>query len=133
MMNLRFGFIGPEDTTLSCSEPRHRRKSRRKNEDVTQIVDVLRKVLDDTGHRQCVESREDPHHRRLQLGPRKRVSDFRRRHGIAAFSEIQKRNRNGSQVRKPLTHLASAAMSVTRLIKANVLPAEQPLTRTCRW
>jgi DNA invertase Pin-like site-specific DNA recombinase len=107
-------------------EPRHRRKIRRKQADVQGIVEVLRKVLDDTSIA-AVLNREKIRTYAIATWTARRVSDFRRRHGIAAFSESIKQRQGWLTGAEAANSLGISAMSVTRLIQTGILPAEQSL------
>ena len=107
-------------------EPRHRRKVRRKNEDVTKIVEVLRKVLNDKAIA-SVLNREKIRTTSIPTWTAHRVSDFRRRHGIAGFNEKVKQQQKWLTGAEAANSLGISAMSITRLIQAGILPAEQPL------
>jgi DNA invertase Pin-like site-specific DNA recombinase len=117
-------WAGGHHTELQL--PRHRRKPRRRNEDVSQVIDVLRKVLDDQAIA-GVLNREKIRTSSIATWTVKSVGDYRRRHGIAAFSELQKREHKWLTGAEAANSLGISAMSVTRMIKANVLPAEQVL------
>lgn len=106
--------------------PRHLRKPRRKNADVTRIIDVLRKVLDDQAIA-SVLNREKIRTSSIATWTGKRVSDYRSRHQLAGFSESQKRKQGWLTGAETANSLGISSMSVSRLIKTNVLPAEQAL------
>ncbi len=107
-------------------EPRYRRKVRRKNEDVKQIVEVLRKVLNDTSIA-AVLNREKIRTSSIVTWTQRRVSDFRQRHGIVAFNKKTQQQQGWLTGAQAANSLGISAMSVTRLVQAGVLPAEQPL------
>ena len=117
-------WAGGHHTELQL--PRHRRKPRRRNEDVSEVIDVLRKVLDDQAIA-GVLNREKIRTSSIATWTVKSVGDYRRRHGIAAFSEAQKRKHKWLTGAEAANSLGISAMSVTRVIKANVLTAEQVL------
>ena len=107
-------------------EPRYRRKARRKNEDVKAIVQALRKVLDDT-FIAAVLNREKIRTASIVTWSAQRVRDFRKRHGIAAFNEKRQQEQGWLTGAQAANSLGISAMSVTRLVHAGILPAEQPL------
>ena len=107
-------------------EPRHRRKIRRKQADVDRHHRVLRKVLHDTSIA-AVLNREKIRTYAIATWTAQRVSDFRRRHGIAAFSEPNKQRQGWLTGAEAANSLGISAMSVTRLIQTGILPAEQSL------
>jgi DNA invertase Pin-like site-specific DNA recombinase len=107
-------------------EPRYRRKGRRKNEDVKAIVQALRKVLDDTSIA-AVLNREKIRTASIVTWSAQRVRDFRKRHGIAAFNEKRQQDQGWLTGAQAANSLGISAMSVTRLVHAGILPAEQPL------
>jgi hypothetical protein len=123
-LQLWIHWAGGHHTELR--EPRRRRKARRKNEDVKQIVDALRKVLDDTSIA-TVLNREKVRTASIVTWSAQCVSDFRRRHGIDAFSKKKQDQQGWLTGAQAANSLDISAMSVTRLIQAGVLPAEQPL------
>lgn len=123
-LTLWIHWAGGHHTELR--EPRHRRKTRRKNEDVTKIVEALRKVLNDKAIA-SVLNREKIRTSSIPTWTIRRVSDFRRRHGIAGFNAKVKQQQKWLTGAETANSLGVSAMSITRLIQAGVLPAEQPL------
>ncbi len=107
-------------------EPRHRRKVRRKQADVQGIIEVLRKVLNDTSIA-VVLNREKVRTHTMATWTAQRVSDFRKRHGIATFSEQIKQRQGWLTGAEAANSLGISAMSVTRLVQTGILPAEQSL------
>ena len=108
-------------------EPRYRRKVRRKNEDVKQIVEVLRKVLKDASIA-AVLNREKIRTSSIVTWTARRVSEFRRRHGIVEFNRKTQQQQGWLTGAQAANSLGISAMSVTRLVQTGVLPAEQPLS-----
>jgi hypothetical protein len=106
-------------------EQRHRRKVRRKNEDVKQIVEVLRKVLTDTSIATAL-NREKIRTTSIVTWTAHRVKDFRQRHGIARYSKRLKQKQGWLTGAEAANSLGISTMSVTRLIRTCILPAEQP-------
>ena len=123
-LTLWIQWAGGHHTELR--EPRHRRKVRRTNADVKKIVQVLRKVLGDASIA-SVLNREKIRTSSIATWTAQRVSDFRRRHGIAAFSDKKKQQQGWLTGAETANSLGISAMSVTRLVQAGVLPAEQAL------
>jgi len=123
-LELWIHWAGGHHTELR--EPRYRRKVRRKNKDVKQIVDVLRKVLDDASIA-AVLNREKIRTVSIVTWSAQRVRDFRRRHGIVAFNKTKQQQEGWLTGAQAANSLGISAMSVTRLLHAGVLPAEQPL------
>jgi hypothetical protein len=123
-LQLWIHWVGGHHTELR--EPRYRRKVRRKNEDVKHIVEALRKVMDDTAIA-TVLNREKIRTASIATWSAQRVSDFRRRHGIVAFSKNKQQQQGWLTGAQAANSLGISAMSVTRLIQEGVLPAEQPL------
>jgi DNA invertase Pin-like site-specific DNA recombinase len=123
-LELWIHWAGGHHTELR--EPRYRRKVRRKNEDVEPIVDALRKVLDDTSIA-AVLNRERIRTASIATWSAQRVRDFRRRHGIDAFSQKKQHQQGWLTGAQAANSLGISAMSVTRLVQAGILPAEQPL------
>jgi DNA invertase Pin-like site-specific DNA recombinase len=106
-------------------ELRHRRKVRRKNKDVKQIVDTLRKVLTDTAIARVL-NREKIRTTSIATWTAQRVKDFRQRHGIAAYSKRAKQEQGWLTGAEAANSLGISTMSVTRLIYTGVLPSKQP-------
>ena len=123
-LELWIHWAGGHHTELR--EPRHRRKVRRNNEDVKQTVEALRKVLDDTSIA-AVLNREKIRTSSIVTWSAERVRDFRQRHGITAFNKTKQRQEGWLTGAQAANSLGISAMSVTRLVHAGVLPAEQPL------
>ena len=123
-LQLCIHWAGGHHTELR--EPRYRRKVRRKNEDVKQVIEALRKVLDDTSIA-TVLNREKIRTASIVTWSAQRVRDFRRRHGIVAFNKTTQQQAGWLTGAQAANSLDISAMSVTRLIQAGVLPAEQPL------
>jgi DNA invertase Pin-like site-specific DNA recombinase len=123
-LQLWIHWAGGHHTELR--EPRHRRKVRRKNEDVKQIVEVLRKVLNDTSIA-AVLNREKIRTSSIVTWTQRRVSDFRQRHGIVAFNKNTQQQQGWLTGTQAANSLGISPMSVSRLVQAGVLPAEQPL------
>ena len=123
-LELWIHWAGGHHTELR--EPRYRRKVRRKNEDVKQIIDALRKVLDDTSIA-AVLNREKIRTASIVTWSAQRVRDFRQRHGIAAFNKKKQQEQGWLTGAQAANSLGISAMSVTRMLQAGVLPAEQPL------
>jgi hypothetical protein len=123
-LTLWIHWAGGHHTELH--EPRHRRKVRRRHEDVTQIVDALRKVLNDKAIA-SVLNREKIRTTSIPTWTARRVSDFRQRHGIAGYSEKVKQRQKWLTGAEAANSLGISAMSITRLIRAGILPVEQPL------
>jgi DNA invertase Pin-like site-specific DNA recombinase len=123
-LQLWIHWAGGHHTELR--EPRYRRKVRRKNEDVKQIVEALRKVLDDASIA-AVLNREKIRTASIVTWSAERVRDFRRRHGIVAFNKTKQQQQGWLTGAQAANSLGISAMSVTRLLQAGVLPAEQRL------
>jgi hypothetical protein len=123
-LQLWIHWAGGHHTELR--EPRHRRKVRRKNEDVKQIVEVLRKVLNDSSIA-AVLNREKIRTSSIVTWTGRRVNDFRQRHGIVAFDKKRQQQQGWLTGAQAANSLGVSAMSVTRLVQSNVLPAEQAL------
>jgi hypothetical protein len=123
-LQLWIHWAGGHHTELR--EPRYRRKVRRKNEDVKQIVEVLRKVLNDRSIA-AVLNREKIRTSSIVTWTQRRVNDFRQRHGIVAFNEQTRQQQGWLTGAQAANSLGVSAMSVTRLVQTGVLPAEQAL------
>jgi hypothetical protein len=123
-LELWIHWAGGHHTELR--EPRYRRKVRRKNEDVKQIVDALRKVLDDTSIA-AVLNREKIRTASIVTWSAQRVRDFRQRHGIAAFNKKKQEQQGWLTSAQAANSLGISAMSMTRFVQEGIIPAEQPL------
>jgi DNA invertase Pin-like site-specific DNA recombinase len=123
-LQLWIHWAGGHHTELR--EPRYRRKVRRKNEDVKQIVEVLRKVLNDRSIA-AVLNREKIRTSSIVTWTQRRVNDFRQRHGIVAFNKQTQQQQGWLTGAQAANSLGVSAMSVTRLVQSGVLPAEQAL------
>ena len=122
-LELWIHWAGGHHTELR--EPRYRRKVRRKNDDVKQIVETLRKVLCDSSIA-TVLNREKIRTSSIVTWSAQRVSDFRQRHGIVVFNKKKQQQQGWLTGAQAANSLGISAMSVTRLVQAGVLPAEQP-------
>jgi hypothetical protein len=107
-------------------EPHHKRKVRKKVDDLKGIVEVLRKVLRDAAIA-TVLNREKIRTTTTGTWTSRKVSEFRKRHGIARFSEKVKQSEGWLTGADAAALLGVSAMSITRLVQAGILPAEQPL------
>lgn len=106
-------------------EPRRRRSHRLPLGDLAATMEVLRKVMPDkslaaTLNRVRVR---DPSGRTWTADT---VKGFRVKHGITGFSKRRKEQQGWLTQAEAANRLSISAMSVTRLVRAGVLPAEQP-------
>jgi len=104
---------------------RRRRKSRQKIEDLKSTVNTLRKVLKDATIA-SVLNRENVRTFEGKTWTALRVADFRKQHHIPAFSEKTKTSEGWLTQAEAATCLEISPMSVTRLVKAGIIHAEQP-------
>lgn len=105
-------------------EPRRRRKRPVGSHDLAGIVEVLRKVLSDGAIAMTLN--------RVKIRPPssntwtgREVKTFRQQHGIAGFSDRAKRKHGWLTQSETANRLSISAMSVTRLVRSGILPAEQ--------
>jgi DNA invertase Pin-like site-specific DNA recombinase len=124
-IHLRIHWTGGHHT--EWHEPR-RSPKRADNADLKEVVETLRKVLRDSSIA-AVLNREQLRHPSRETWNAKRVSSFRRDHGIAGFSEKAKESGGWMTQAEVANCLSISAMSVTRLVQAGILPAEQPSRR----
>mgnify|MGYP001424621555 CR=1 FL=1 len=119
-------WFGGQHTELR--EPRRLRIPRRPLEDVRNVVSTLRKVLSDE-HIATVLNRErlwQPRGRRRdKTWTEQAVTAFRQQHRIPEFSVKTKQVQGWLTQAEAANRLGISAMSMTRLVKAGVVPAEQ--------
>lgn len=106
-------------------EPRRRRNQKLRTDDLAATVEALRKVMRDkvlasTLNRARIR---DPLGKTWNAGS---VKSFRGKHGISVFSERRKKQQGWLTQAEAANRLSISAMSVTRLVRSGVLPAEQP-------
>jgi DNA invertase Pin-like site-specific DNA recombinase len=106
-------------------EPRRKRKPRTAPEDLARILDALRKVVPDAAIA-TVLNRENIRSDKGKTWTARRVQSFRKQHGIAAFNERKKAEEGWQTQAEAAISLGISPMSVTRLVHAGILPAEQP-------
>ena len=124
---LMIHWTGGHHTELR--EPRRSRICRRQLEDVRKVVDTLRKVLPDEHlasalNRQRLWPPRGPKEQKTWTA--RQVSAFRRQHHIPAFSSKAKEEHGWLTQAEAANRLDISAMSMTRLVQAGVVPAEQP-------
>jgi DNA invertase Pin-like site-specific DNA recombinase len=105
-------------------EPRRRRKSSVGSSDLAGIVETLRKVMSD-GAIATTLNRGKIHPSPSNTWTVREVKTFRQQHGIAGFSERAKRKHGWLTQSEAANRLSISAMSVTRLVRSGILPAEQ--------
>jgi len=124
---LMIHWAGGHHTELR--EPRRSRIPRRQLEDVTTVVDTLRKLLPDE-QIATVLNRErlwQPRGgRQHNTWTGRDVSTFRTRHHIPCFSAKAKDEHGWLTQAEAANRLDISAMSMTRLVRAGVVPAEKP-------
>ena len=124
---LMIHWAGGHHTELR--EPRRSRIPRRQLEDVTTVVDTLRKLLPDE-QIATVLNRErlwQPRGgRQHNTWTGRDVSTFRTRHHIPCFSAKAQDEHGWLTQAEAANRLDISAMSMTRLVKAGVVPAEKP-------
>ena len=115
-------WVGGHHT--SVTEPRWRRRQQLVVADLMATMEVLRKVMPDSSlasalNRAMIRDASG----RPWTG--ELVKSFRRKHGIAGFSRRAKEKQGWLTQAEAANRLLISAMSVTRLVRGGVLPAEQ--------
>lgn len=125
-IDLCIHWAGGHHTPLR--EPRRVRRPGKKNVDLAAIVQTLRKVLRD-GAIASVLNREKLSTGSDETWTARGVTAFRQSHGIVGFSNKAKESAGWLTQSEAANCLSISAMSVTRLVQAGILPAEQPCPR----
>lgn len=105
-------------------EPRRRRKSSVASSDLARIVETLRKVMCD-GAIATTLNRGKIRAPSAGSWTGQQVKTFREQQAIAAFSARAKRKHGWLTEAEAANRLSLSAMSVSRLVRSGVLPAEQ--------
>jgi len=105
--------------------PRQGRRRRLGVRDLKEVVETLRKVLSDEAIA-AVLNREGIPCLRGESWTRARVTGFRRQHNIAAYNAREKERQGWLTQAEAATRLEISPISVSRLVQAGVIPAEQP-------
>jgi DNA invertase Pin-like site-specific DNA recombinase len=108
--------------------PRRQRKPQNSEVNLPDVVETLRKVLRD-GAIASALNRENIPTPSKETWTARRVTAYRRRHGVAGFSQKAKTQQGWMTQAEAANCLSISAMSVTRLVQDGVLPAEQPTPR----
>ena len=105
-------------------EPRRRRNQKLRMSDLAATMEVLRKIMPDKSLAATLNRARirDPSGRTWNTDS---VKSFRGKHGISGFSKRRKEQRGWLTQAEAATRLSISAMSVTRLVRSGVLPAEQ--------
>ena len=105
-------------------EPRRRRRRKLVVADLVATIDVLRKVMTDSSLASALNRLKirDPSGRAWTAGM---VKSFRSQRGITGFSRQTKEKLGWLTQAEAANRLSISAMSVTRLVRSGVLPAEQ--------
>jgi len=104
---------------------RRGRRRRLPANDLKAVIEALRKVLADQAIASILNREQIP----TSQGKgwtKSRVSAFRRQHKISAFSAQEKTSNGWLSQAEVATRLGISPMSVSRLVQAGVIPAEQP-------
>jgi DNA invertase Pin-like site-specific DNA recombinase len=106
-------------------EPRRRRNQSVRRGDLVATVEVLRKIMPDKSLAATLNRVRirDPLGKTWNAGS---VKSFRGKHGILVFSARRKKQQGWLTQAEAANRLSISAMSVTRLVRSGVLPAEQP-------
>jgi DNA invertase Pin-like site-specific DNA recombinase len=116
-------WTGGQHTDLV--EPRRRRRQKLRTDDLAATMEVLRKVMPD-GSLAATFNRarlRDPSGKTWNADT---VKSFRGKHGIPGYSRRRKVQQGWLTQAEAANRLSISAMSVTRLVRSGVLPAEQP-------
>lgn len=108
----------------SLVEPRRRRTQRLQMDDLSTAIELLRKVMTDSSLAAALNRvrLRDPSGR---TWTGRTVKSFRAKRGIAGFSKRAKEKHGWLTQAEAANQLSISAMSVTRLVRSGVLPAEQ--------
>jgi excisionase family DNA binding protein len=106
-------------------EPRRRRNQKVRMADLVATFEVLRKVMSDSSVAATLNRARvrDPSGRTWSAAT---VKNFRGKHGISGFSKRRQEQQGWLTQAEAANRLSISAMSVTRLVRSGVLPAEQP-------
>jgi len=106
-------------------EPRHRRRQKLCTSSLVATLEVLRKVMPDKLLATALNRARlrDPSH---QTWTADTVKSFRDKHGISSYSKRRKEQQGWLTQAEAANRLSISAMSVTRLVRSDVLPADQP-------
>jgi len=110
-------------------EPRRSRISRRQLEDVKKVIDAMRKLLTDEQIAVALNRERlwQPRGRRNEkTWTGEHVAAFRKQHRIPGFSAKAKQDEDWLTQAEAANRLSISAMSMTRLVRAGIVPAEQP-------
>ncbi len=108
--------------------PRHRRRPSPRVQDLAAVVDTLRKVLNDRAIA-TVLNRENIKTDDGENWTGRRVAAFRKEFRIPAHSAQAQETNGWITQEQAATRLDISPMSVTRLVRAGIIPAEQPHPR----
>jgi DNA invertase Pin-like site-specific DNA recombinase len=106
-------------------EPQQGPRGRLPVRDLKAMVTTLRKALADKAIAATL-NREQIRTARGDTWTSRRVKDFRREHQIPSFSEHEKATHGWLTQSEAATRLGISPMSMTRLVQAGLVPAEQP-------
>jgi DNA invertase Pin-like site-specific DNA recombinase len=119
-------WFGGQHTPLR--QARSNRRGKLPAGQLSSLIDTLRKVLDDAALAVAL-NREHIRTHDGQTWTRQRVQRFRRRAEIAGFDAALKRASGWLTQSETATRLEISPMSVHRLVRSGILPAEQPHRR----
>jgi len=114
-------WTGGHHTELRA--PRRRRRGRKGDMDLSEVIDTLRKIADDEEISRAF-NRAGIRTERGESWTRRRVSRYRQRSGIAAYSATQKAESGWLSQSEAATKLEISPMSLNRLIQRGVLRSE---------
>ena len=106
-------------------EPRKTRSARLPRQELRDAVLTLRKVLDDASMASLL-NREGIRTLSLKTWTASRIQQYRQREAIPEFSDQEKASSGWMTQAETATCLQISPMSVHRLVRAGILPAEQP-------
>jgi DNA invertase Pin-like site-specific DNA recombinase len=114
-------WTGGHHTELRA--PRRRRRGRRRERDLSEVMDTLRKIADDEEISRAL-NRAGIRTERGESWTRARVSRYRQRGGIAAYSAAAKSASGWLSQAEAATKLEISPMSLNRLIQRGILRSE---------
>jgi len=120
---LMIHWAGGHHTELRAATNWRRRQH--KTDDLTTIVQTLRKVMSDSSIA-SVLNREQLLGENDSTWTAKRVKQFREQHRIAGYSVEAKEREGWMTQSEAATYLKISPMSMSRLVQSGILPAEQP-------
>lgn len=117
-------WSGGQHTPLQLPLKTRKVTKRTDEEDPVEIIKKLREIVDDSRIVQIL-NRAGIKRKTGASWTKKRIEDFRQRHGIPAFSEKEKKAKQLMTQQEAANRLEISPMSVLRLIRTGVISAKQ--------